>query len=482
MGVTIIDRLFAMGDALTGKFIRAVGGYSSNNIFPNNKMAIPQPASPGTAGELTIDSDGALRARASVLTTRNNFRDDFSGASLSTALTGTLTFVAGSVNVTGTGTTFTTQVTRDMYVKLNSDGETAWTRVRAVLSDTSLQLEQGYLGSSGGPAASSTTKWPTRTGSGGSFTVASSLVNIISGTTSGANTFIFRDLDFALIHVDFIALRLTQRIANQAAFAGVFDSISAPTQQAAFIFDGTVNTTVKCRSSYSSAATDIQETVVTLPFGLTTALTTVNYSIDITATKIIFSIAGVVVATHSYHTPEQWTLMDVGVGIQNTGVPGSTTTVTADQVLMRSYDITDDSSKALDDEMHFVSGALTTTTTTADQVVVSVTVPTGKVLYIIGFMLSGSSNTISGNPIKIGKNTVTTEAAAPGTIDNNILFAFVLNVGASLPNMYSMNYGDKPRKFGFAGDVVKITVTPSGGTSTIWRGTLEYILKDAVEN
>lgn len=481
MGVTIIDRLMALGGQLTGSFLRVVGGYGSGNISPSNKTSLPQPAAAGTADVFVADSDGALRARASVLTTRNNFRDDFSGASLNTALTGTLTFVAGSVTVIGTGTTFTSQVTRDMYVKLNADAETAWTRVRAVLSDTSLQLEQGYLGSSAGPAAASTTKWPTRTGAGGSFTVGSSLINILSGVTNAANTFVFRDLDFALIHVDFIALRMTQRIANQSIFAGVFDTVSSPVQQAAFIFDGAVNTTVKCRSSYSAAATDIQETIVTLPFGLTTALTTVNYSIDITPTKVIFSIAGVVVATHSIHTPEQWILMDVGVGIQNTGVPASTTTVTGDQILTRSYDITDDSAKVLDDEMHYVTGALTTSAATADQVIVSVTVPTGKVLYIIGYLISDGSNTITGSPVKIGKNTVTTEPAAPGTIDGNILFMFTLNSSSNAPNFYAYDYS-KPRKFGFAGDVVKITVTPSGVTNTVWRATLEYILKDAVEN
>src|SRR5579871_1042567 len=422
MGVTIIDRLMALGGQLTGSFLRVVGGYGSGNISPSSKTALPQPAAPGTADVFVADSDGALRARASVLTGRVNFRDDFSGASLNTALTGTLTFTAGSVNVTGTGTTFTTQLTRDMYIKLNSDTETAWTKVRAVLSDTSLQLEQGYLGTTGGPAASSSTKWPTRTGSGGSFTVGSSLVNILSGTTNGARTFIFHDLDTALIHIDFIALSISQRLATQTGFAGIFDSVASPVQQAAFIFDGTVNTVVRCRSSFSAAATDTQETVVTLPFGLTTNLTTVNYSIDITANKVIFTIAGAVVATHSYHTPEQWTLMDAGVGIVNTATAASTTTISTDMAFTRTFDLVDDSSKVPDDEQHYITGFLSTSATTADQVIVSFTVPTGKVLYVIGFVITNSSTSIQGAPVKVGKNTVTGDPAAPGVLDGNILY------------------------------------------------------------
>jgi len=481
MGVTIIDRLFALGASLTGSFIRAIGGYSSNNIYPSNKASLPQPVAAGTAALVEVDADGALRARASALTSRINLRDDFSGASLSTALTGTLTFVAGNVNVTGTGTTFTTQVTRDMYIKLNADAETAWTKVRAVLSDTSLQLEQGYLGSSAGPAASSSTKWPTRTGAGGSFTVATSVVNVLSGTTNGSRTFIFHDLDTALIHIDFIALSITQRLATQNGFAGIFDNEAAPTQQAAFIFDGTVNTVVRCRSSFSAAAADTQETLVTLPFGLTTNLTTVNYSIDITTNKIIFMIAGLVVATHSYHTPEQFTLMDASVGIVNTAAAASTTTISTDMILTRTYDQVDPDSGSTDDEIHYLTGQLTTTSTAADQVIVSTVVPTGKVLYLIGFCFSTPEPNVDGQPVKIGRLPVTGAPAAPGTIDGNQLYIFFFNTSVTnLPGFVFMNYGDRPRKLGFAGQTVAITVTPSGAAAVQWNATLEYILKDAV--
>lgn len=480
MGVTIIDRLFAVGDALTGKFLRAMGGVGSGNIFPSPKSGLPPVAAAGSADVAVVDADGSLRMRASALTSRLNFRDDFPGASLNTALTGTLTFVAGSTTVTGTGTLFNAELSRDLYIKLNADGETAWTKVRRVLSNTSLELEVGYLGASGGPAASSSTKWPTTTGAGGSFTVGTSLVNILSGTTSGARTFIARDVDFALIHVDFVALRISARLATQTGFAGLFDNVAAPTQQAAFIFDGTVNTVVRCRSSFSASANDTQETVVTLPYGLTTNLTTVHYSIDITTNKVIFTIAGAVVATHSYHTPEQFTFMDVAVGILNTAI-AVTSTVTVDMVLTRAFDQVDDSANVPDDEMHYVQGILATAATTADQIVVSVTVPAGKVLYIIGYSLSSSNNAVGAAPAKIGKNTVTVEPAAPGAIDGNIMFSFILNTSAGGANLVIMNYGDLPRRFGFAGDVVKITVTPSGAGATNWRATLEYILKDAIE-
>jgi hypothetical protein len=304
---------------------------------------------------------------------------------------------------------------------------------------------------------------------------------VLSGTTSGARSFIFHDLDTALIHIDFIALSITQRLATQSGFAGIFDNAAAPVQQAAFIFDGTVNTQVRCRSSYSAAATDTQETVVTLPFGLTTNLTTINYSIDITTNKIIFMIAGVVVATHSYHTPEQWTLMDAALGIVNTAAAASTTTISADVALARTYDQVDPGPGASDDEIHSVTGQLTTTTTAADQVIVSVVVPTGKVLYLVGFVFSTPEPSVDAQPAKIGRLPLTGAPAAPGTVDANQLYVFFFNTSVTnLPGFVFMNYGDRPRKLGFAGQTVAITVTPSGAGSVQWNATLEYILRDAV--
>lgn len=483
--MAFFEFLSSIGDLLNatiGKFIKPIGGQGTNDIFPSPRAGVPQNPGASNASAIVLDADGSLRTRASVITTRQNIRDDFTGASLTTALTGTLTFTSGVAAVIGIGTTFTTQVTRDLYIKLNTDPETAWTKVRRVVSDTSLELEQGYLGATGGPAASSSSKWPTTTGAAGSFTVGSSLVNILSGTTNGSQSFISRKLDFASIHVDFVALRISQVLAQQQGFAGLFDSVAAPTQQAAIIFDGTLpNTQVRCRSSFTAAATDIQETVVTLPYGLTTNLTTVNYSIDITPNSVVFSVAGAIVATHAAHTPEQFTVMNLALGIKNTAVPASSTTLTTDMVMARSYDQMDDAANPPDPEIHYLTGSLTTSTTAADQVVVSVVVPAGKVLYVVGFFFSTPSPTTDANPAKIGKNVVTTVPASPGTVDGNILYAFFMNTSSTnLPGMLAMDYGDRPRRLGFAGDTVKMTVTPSATTITLWNATLEYILKDAI--
>lgn len=477
--MAFFEFLASLGQSLTSTlnlFIKPVGGQGTNNIFPSPKTGIPPNPGMTGAGVITQDSDGSLRARASILSTRQGLRDDFSGASLNTTLTGTPTFTNGSTSVTGSGTLFTTELSRDFYIKVSAQAETTWAKVRRIISDTSLELEANYTGATA-TAASQKTKWPTATGTGGSFTVGSSLVNVVSGTTSGAITYISRALDFVNLYAAFNGLTITQRIANQSGFAGVFDNVSSPTQQAAIIFDGTTNTTFKFRTSFSSAATDIQETTVTLPLALTSAGSAINYVIMVDGQNATLTVDGIVVASHAVHMEEPFTSMIAAMGFNNTGAPASTTTLTADSIYLRAYDPIDAPAANTGgilptDEVHYLYGTVTTSSTTADQVIISTTVPTGKVawLYFYAMSFSGSGTP---NPFKVGKNTVTTEPASPGTVDGVIVLA---GIGAGNPPIYQQEL-PVPIPLGGPGDVIKMTVTPSANQSTVYRGTFIYLLR-----
>lgn len=480
--MAFFEYLAALNDLLSsalGKFIKPVGGQGSNNIFPSPKAGLPPNPGSSNAGVLVQDSDGALRTRASVITSRQELQDDFTGASLNTALTGTPTFTNGSTIVSGSGTLFTTELSRDFFIKRDSDTEANWTRVRRIISNTSLELESAYPGTSGG-SASSKTKWPTTTGSGGSFTVGSSLVNVLSGTTNAARTFISRSFDSATIYAAFNGLSITQRIANQTISVGLFDNVAAPNQQVSIIFDGAVNTTLKFRTSFTSAATDIRETTVTLPFGLTTNLSTINYVIIFDGQQATLLIDGVVVASHTLHMPEPFTTLIAAVSVLNSAVV-TTTTVSADSVYLKACDDLDLSTILSagvlpTDEYHSIVGTLTTTAVTADQTIVSYTVPAGKVAYIMGYFITNNSN-VDGTPIKIGKNTITTEPASPGTVDGNFFRTHFLLRSATGMYQITENFSPFPRPFAVAADVLKVTVTPSGTGSTIWRVGLDIILR-----
>lgn len=477
--MAFFEYLAALNDLLTsalGKFIKPVGGQGMNDLFPSPKAGLPPNPGMANAGILTQDSQGALLVRGTQVSKRYELRDDFTGASLNTTLTGTISVTNGSTTVTGSGTVFTTELNRDQFIKISAQTEAQWTRVRRVISDTSLELESGYLGATASAAAAQKTKWPTTTGSSGTFTVGTSTLTIGSGVTSGSNTFISRLIDFGWLHLELNNLSISQRLAAQQGYAGLFDTVASPTQQAAIIFDGALgNTQIKFRTSFTATSTDIQETTVTLPFGLTTNLTTINYVIDVDATQATLTINGFVAAVHTLHLPDAFQTFIAAVGINNTSTAGSNTNIIVNSLEVKSFDAPN--LLPAQPEYHYVTGALTTTATTADQIIVSYTVPTGRTAYLLGFTVSEDGN-VDGAPIKIGKNTVTTEPAAPGTTDANIFKMFKTDRASNgSTDTYSGDYSAYPRPFGFAADVLKITVTPSGTGSTVWRATLEILLK-----
>lgn len=79
----------------------------------------------------------------------NTFR--YEGSTLTSTLTGTITFTNGSATVTGVGSAFTTELRLGDWIRLSTDADTTagWRRVSAIASDTSLTLSAVY-GETGG--------------------------------------------------------------------------------------------------------------------------------------------------------------------------------------------------------------------------------------------------------------------------------------------------------------------------------------------
>ena len=483
--MAFFEFLASIGETLSsslGKFIKPVGGRGLGGYVPSPRSN-PPIVSNQTADVVGLDKGGSWVTRSQVLTDEGSFNDDFPGSSLTTALTGTPSFTNGSTTVGGTGTAYTTELTTNSYIKRDSDGDTAWARVAQVLSDTSVVLETAYTGTTGG-SASSSSNWFRTVGSGGTISVASGSVTIASGTTNGSISRISRSFDYQPF--TFRAnLSLSQRIVNQSFFIGFRDSVSSATQAVGLIFDGTSNTSVKFRSQNGTAGSEITERTVTLPFSLTTA-STLSYKVDVTPKLATFALNGVVVAKITEHMIGQYTNMSFVIESQNTGVPAGSTNFVVDLVQLTNFNqaqvgnITagDALPVQIREEVHYISAALTTGATTADQEILTYTVPTGQVAYLVGFSVSTQGNT-DGLPVKIGKNTVTTEPASPGTVDANIFRMFMMLRASSsdASPVVSGDFSAMPRPIGNAGDVLKVTVTPSGTGSTIWRATLDIVLR-----
>lgn len=482
--MAFFEFLASIGETLSsalGKFIKPVGGQGSGNFTPNPAQSVPSP--PALEADVIVqDGAGSLQVRGQSLTDEGSFADDFLGSSLTTALTGTPVFTNGSTTVTGSGTLFTSELDTDFHIKRDSDGDSAWTRVARVISDTSLELDSDYSGTTGG-SASSKSFWSRSIGTGGSITVGSGSVALATGTTNGSVTRIFRAVDYLPFHIHSHVI-VSQRIANQSIFFGVADDPDSPTAFCGIIIDGTDNTTVKFHSQTSNAAADQNEVTVTLPFGLTTA-SEISYEIHIGNRAATLVVEGLIVAELTEHIPDPYLELFLVAEVENTGVPSSSTTLTIgfinilnfNVVQVTNLSVTDPVAVQIREEVHNVTGVLTSSSTTADQVIVSYTVPANRVAYIAGFTVSVDGNT-DGLPIKVGRNTVTTEPVSPGSTDGNIFRMFRLDRPSTGGGaMYSEEYSAMPRPIGRGGDVIKMTVTPSGTGSTKWRASLDIVLR-----
>jgi hypothetical protein len=457
-----------------GTLFKPIAGRGTGGYYPSPQCHAEGADNYGTS-PLQMDDAGNAMVRGPVFTDEESFRDDFAGSSLNTALTGTLTFVSGSTDVVGVGTSFTTQLTRENYIKVVAHSETAWCLVADVIDDTHLELCTPYSISTS--ATSHKTFFPTLTGTNGSFTVTASECRISSGTTNGSRTAIYREGDYGPMVVQ-ADVYVSQRIANQEFFLGCADDPANPVVYAYAIFDGTTNTTIKLRTSSAAGAENAETTIWAMPNGVLSSNTT-RIEIGISMGEVTLAINGVRVGSHKRHIPAAYASLSPVAGFLNTGTPASTTTAYVDTLVFQNVNRIEVSHSFMGEFLpmqtredgHTLTGYVTTTATTANQVICSYTVPTGKYLFVTGYSVASSTSTAKGNPIRVGKGAMT-EVVSPGAVDSEVMRTFFLPAASSRNEAFG-----SPYYLASGGEVVKITVTPDLGTSTTWRASLDFVLR-----
>jgi len=283
---------------------------------------------------LNIDRGRNLNVRARVLTDETSFRTDFTAGDLFVDLTGTCYFTNGSVNVTGVGTDFQSQVFIGSYVKISTHADTAYAFVAEVNAPNRITLDSTYTGATASGTGRNS-DWVYSVGAGGSVTQSASLVNLVSGTTSGTDVSIQRLGDYLPFIVGF-SLSISQRIANQTIYAGMSDAVFGSSKSSAMMqFSGTDATKVTLSTSFSSA--DVQSTVATLPSLLTTA-TEVFYQLEVMTSAVALYANGILLAKHELHIPGPYATMNCFAGIKNTGAAGSTTTASFNTFFLTNFD------------------------------------------------------------------------------------------------------------------------------------------------
>ncbi len=299
------------------------------------------PASEG-GGKVATDPSGNLVTRSQVVTDEGSFRANFSGASLAISI-GTCTFTNGSAVVTGTNLTSYDLHSGD-YVKLDADAATAWTQVESFDSPTQLTLVSAYPGT-GGTGASSCDIVKPVVGTGGSITVSSGQATIACGTTAAVTHELERDVDYGPLLFQ-TGLSVSQRIANQDIYVGLYDEEHAatPYYYAWFRINGVTNTTVICESGQkrdgAPSGGELETTTVTLPNGQTTA-TARRWRIEVMLAKLRFYIDGVLVAEHYKAMPRPMDKLTATVRCVNGTTPASGTNVIVDYMTAKNFNTVD---------------------------------------------------------------------------------------------------------------------------------------------
>jgi len=299
---------------------------------------VPDPANFltfGTGRALLLDTSRNLVTRSTVFTDELSFRDDFTCGATTVVLTGTSYFRTGETHVTGSGTSYESQVLKGQYVKLSTDDDDKFGIVSDVYSDTDLVLEEGYDGSTAG-GVGVLSLWQYLTGAGASLVEVASELIFTSGMTPFSASMAAHAGDY-LPFVLRVRAKFSQRIANQAAMTGFMDDPAplSANAQAYVMFDGTDNTKVTLVSG--SDKTSLEQTTVALHAGGVTE-DYHDYLIQVTNEGVTLLVDDVRLASHTRHIPEPYQVMDVYAGTFNYGAPASSSDFTLDVVALSNYD------------------------------------------------------------------------------------------------------------------------------------------------
>ena len=298
----------------------------------------------GVKVPLAIGADGSLQCYSEILTDAGSFRDDYIAA-LQSNLTGTWTFTNGSATVTGSGGAATTEVDRFTYLKATGHADSVLAAVLNVIDDNTITLTAPYGGANANGVVGVKSSWLSTLGTGGSISVANSLLAIAAGTTNGANTWVQRGSDYGPMEKT-IRFSVSQRIANQTVRMGFFDNFTNPKYMACVELTGTTNTQVTLTTRSNTGANDVESVTVTLPGGATTAAL-LNLKLDLHPDRVTLyydpadGSPPTFLAMCKNHIPPLYVSLLSGHGFLNTGVPGSGTTLSVDMVYLKDYNLLD---------------------------------------------------------------------------------------------------------------------------------------------
>lgn len=294
------------------------------------------------------------------------------------------------------------------------------------------------------------TRWTETLVSGGSDSVSSSLLNLVSGTTSGGAAGVTAVGDYGPISLRMQAT-ISQRIANQTIELGFKDNITTPAIGAYFQFTGTNNAVVTCVSRSSINAADIQTTAVNIPNG--TSANSKEYYIEIQPDQVSFIIDGFVVANHRLHIPGPYDAVNAIAYIVNAAAVTSTT-VSIDYMYLINQNSLQVNNSFLGDDL-FVKVRAGTVSTYAAATTAAVT-PAATPTDV--FTITGAAN----KKIKIKHISIDGNQTTAGTINIRLVKRSTANTAGTSTTLTAVPFDSN--NAAAAATVRAYTANPTTGT------------------
>lgn len=282
-----------------------------SDFRPNSSRNITQ-----SVANLKLDSDWNLITRSAVFCDEGSFRTDFNSVILEN-LTGTVTFTANSSIVTGVGTAFLSELQLGLYLKLSTDSRVYLTQINRLISNTQVELVEGYLGSSGSGTGQSAITFHDYNGTGANVDVVDSTLTLNAGTSSDGYAYFERQIDYCPLTL-YGDLKIPVRQNNQEIIFGLTNNSLNPTTQAVIVFNGTSETSLIFRTGTSG---NIQETTVLLSGFKTSSF--LDYEINVLPNKCTLVVEGKIRATHTDSIPLPYEVLNAVCVIKNSGVVAS---------------------------------------------------------------------------------------------------------------------------------------------------------------
>lgn len=323
--VTFVNPLPILGDVNTTEKANLI------NYWPNMESIETEKV------ELNVDPSGALQVRGSFTTDEGSYSTDFTGNSIYTILSGTCIFENGSTTVSGIGTSFLSQLSYGDFIKLSSDTLIDYTRIISIISNTELELEYGYTGTTTNGVGYFTGFEQIIEGDA-SLDVDRSLLIINGGSQSNSLAQVSRVVDFLPTAGILRNFSFSQNTPQTDCFFGFFDSHDYRTSNVAAYVIFLEAQTAQLITKTSNSSYDTNVVTFTLP-NKTYIYTPARWKFEVTDDKVSVYYNDILLAASNNHLPPIYKPLNFNIGVFNKSIPETPVILYLDEILFKNVDV-----------------------------------------------------------------------------------------------------------------------------------------------